>query len=219
MDTRRRTDRPTSVAAEREAELRFATLLTGAVRSVAADLGLTESNVRNLVYRLVQAGLIQEQRAPEARKALARTLGPSVADLDPVPWATVEQARRLAALRATLLRTGAFTTAAIAEPRGMTPSNARTWVSRHRKANRLFTVTQDGEALVPAFLLDDKLEPRPEAREAIEPLRTVGEDGWELWAWFATPSAWLGGRVPADLLASNPDLVAEGARQRAAAAS
>jgi hypothetical protein len=101
----------------------------------------------------------------------------------------------------------------------MTPNNARQWISRHRRSHRLFTVTHEGETLVPGFLLDEKLEPKPEARKAITALREAGEDGWALWAWFATPSAWLGGRVPAELLATDPELVAESARLRAAAAA
>lgn len=198
---------------------RFAVLITEAVLSVAHEIELPESQVRNLLYRLVQAGLLQEQRAPEARKELARTLGPSIADLDPVPFATVEQARRLAGLRTSLLRSGAFSIGSIAEARGITNNNARQWVSRHRKAHRLFSVIREGETLVPAFLLDDNVEPRSEARPAIEALHEVGEDGWALWAWFATPSAWLGGRVPADVLSTDPERVAQSARQRAAAAA
>jgi len=198
---------------------RFAVLLMEAVRSVAGEIDVPESKVRNTLYRIVQAGLLQERRAPEARKELARTLGLPHVDWDPVPYATVEQARRLAALRASLLREGAFSTAAIAEARGTTSNNARQWISRHRKAHRLFTVTHEGETHVPAFLLDQELEPKPESHESIEALRQVGEDGWSLWAWFAAPSAWLGGRVPADVLATDPELVVESARQRAAAAS
>jgi hypothetical protein len=118
-----------------------------------------------------------------------------------------------------LLRDGALSTAAIADARGITANNARQWVSRHRKAHRIFTVAHDGETLVPAFLLDDELEPRPAAQEPIRLLYEAGEDGWALWAWFATPSAWVGGRVPSQLLATEPDRVAESARQRAAAAA
>jgi hypothetical protein len=203
----------------RPEQQRFALVLTEAVRSVADDIEVSESEIRNLLYRLVRAGLLQERRAPEARKDLARALGPSLADLDPVPHATVEQARRLAALRASLLRGGAFSTAAIADARGMTPNNSRQWISRHRRSHRLFTVTHEGETLVPAFLLDEQLEPRTEAHETIKALRDAGEDGWALWAWFATPSAWLGGGVPAEVLATHPELVTESARQRAASAA
>jgi len=198
---------------------RFALLLAQAMGSVADETEVSESQVRNVLYRLVQAGLLQERRAPEARAELARALGPSLADLDPVPHATVEQARRLATMRASLLREGALSTATTAEARGMTRNNARQWISRHRKAHRLFTITHEGETLVPAFLLDEELEPRPEARAAIQALRECGENGWALWAWFATPSAWLGGRVPAEVLSTDPGRVAESARQRAAASA
>lgn len=199
-------------------EGRFAVMLNDAIGGVATDADLSEDDVRSMVARLVEAGMLQEQKAPEARRRLAQALGPSLAELDPVPRATVEQARRLSGLKASLLRQGAFTTAALAEARGMTPNNARQWISRLRKANRLFTVAQDGEALVPAFLLDNGLEPRPEAAAPIEALRGAGEDGWALWAWFASPSAWLGGRMPAEAMADDPDAVGEAARRRAASA-
>lgn len=206
----------TSLPPERQ---RFALLLVQAVEDVAAETGVSEADVRSMVFRVLQAAVLQERRAPAARRELARILGPSLGELDPVPYATVEQARRLAALRTSLVRSGAWSTATIADARGITTNNARQWVSRHRKAHRIFTVTHEGETLVPAFLLDEELEPRPEAQEPIHLLHDAGEDGWALWAWFATPSAWVGGRIPGELLASEPDLVTESARQRAAAAA
>lgn len=197
---------------------RFALLLVDAVAGVADESELSDADVRSMIYRFLQAALVQERRAPAARRELARVLGPGIGEFDPVPHATIEQARRLAALRTSLLRGGAWSTGAIAEVRGITANNARQWVSRHRKAHRVFTVAHEGEALVPAFLLDEELEPRAAAQEPTRVLREAGEDGWALWAWFATPSAWLGGRIPAQLLATHPDLVAQSARQRAAAA-
>jgi len=206
----------TALSPERQ---RFALLLLQALESVADEATVSEAEVRNKVYRVFQAGMLQGRRAGAARRDLARVLGPSLEELDPVPRATVEQARRLAALRTSLLHDGAWSTAAIADARSITTNNARQWVSRHRKAHRIFTVTNEGESLVPAFLVDEELEPRPAAREPIRLLHEAGEDGWALWAWFATPSAWVGGRTPSELLASKPDLVAEAARQRAAAAA
>jgi hypothetical protein len=200
-------------------ELRVALSVAEALPDVADEAGMSEGQVRNLLSRLVQAGLLQQRKAHHARQALARALGPSLADLDPVPRATVEQARRLAGLRASLLRHGALSTAAIAKARRMAPNNARQWLSRHRRAHRLFTVSHEGETLVPAFLLDEEFEPKEGAVEALKELRRAGEDGWALWAWFATPSAWLGGRVPADVLNSDPELVAKSARRRAESAA
>ena len=198
---------------------RFALLLVQAMEGVADEAAVPEADVRSMIYRMFQAAVLQGRRAPGARLELAKVLGPSLREFDPVPYATVEQARRLAALRASLLRDGAWSTAAIAEARGITTNNARQWVSRHRRVRSIFTVTHEGETLVPAFLLGDELEPRPEAREPIRLLHEAGEDGWALWAWFATPSAWVGGRIPAELLTSEPDLVAQAARLRAAAAA
>lgn len=198
---------------------RFALLLVEALSAVVAESEMTASSVRNLVFQVVQSGILQERRAPGLRRDLAKALGPSLIDLDPAPYATVEQARRLAVLRGELLRTGALSTAAVADAKAINPNNARQWVSRHRKSHRIFTVMHDGESLVPTFLLDAEMEPRPEAHEPIRLLREAGEDGWALWAWFATPSAWLGGRIPAELLVVEPLLVAEGARQRASSAA
>jgi hypothetical protein len=204
---------------ERSEDDRYATLVAGAVHSIADEMGVTESEVRNVLYRIVRAGRTQERRAPQARAQLGRALGPSIADLDPVAQATVQQARRLAGLRTALLGDGAFSTTAIAEARGMSPSATRTWLSRQRKAHRLFTVNHDGETLVPAFLLDEMMEPREGLRHAIGALRGAGEDGWALWAWFATPSPWLGGQVPSVLAARDPERVADAARRRAASAA
>ncbi len=206
----------TALSPERQ---RFALLLLQALDHVADEATVSEAEVRNTLYRVFQAGVLQGRRAGTARRELARVLGPSLEELDPVPYATVEQARRLAALRASLLHDGAWSMTAIADARGITTSNARQWVSRHRRSHRIFTVTNEGESLVPAFLVDEELEPRPAVREPIRLLCEAGDDGWALWAWFATPSAWVGGRTPTELLASEPDLVAEAARQRAATAA
>ena len=198
---------------------RLALFLLRALEDVAEDASISEAEVGSMVYRLLQAASIQLRRAPGARIELARVLGPSLGELDPVPYATVEQARRLATLRASLLREGAWSISAIADGRGTNATNARQWVSRHRKAHRIFTVTVEGESLVPGFLLDDELEPLRQAQEPIRVLREAGEDGWALWAWFATPSAWVGGRIPAELLAREPERVAAAAQQRAATAA
>jgi hypothetical protein len=198
---------------------RFALLLAESLKVVAKDSEMSESEVNNLVYQIVQVGLLQQRRSPAARRDLAKTLGPSLTDLDPVPFATLEQARRLSALRTMLLASGALSMEALADARGITANNARQWVSRHRKADRIFTVSYEGESLIPAFLLNDVFDPRPEVQEPIRLLHGAGEDGWALWTWFATPSAWVGGYVPAELLVTNPSLVSAAARQRAATAA
>ena len=81
-------------------EWRFALLLADALHEVSEEEGLEPSDVRRYVHRLVESAALQERKAPQARRELARTLGPSLEDIDPIPYATIEQARRLAELRA-----------------------------------------------------------------------------------------------------------------------
>src|SRR4051812_7216026 len=72
----------------------------------------------------------REQRAHV--EAFATTLLTAMVSsgMDIAPQASLAQAKRLAALRADLLASGAFTHAAVAEVRGMAKeSSARTWVT------------------------------------------------------------------------------------------
>ncbi len=152
------------------------------------------------------------------RSLLAQAFTPAWSDIDPVPWATVEQARRLGAVKAELLRSGAFTYKALAQGWDARVETARQRVARARERNELFTVTHDGETIVPAFLLDSTMNLRPELHAPIAVLRDAGEDGWALWAWFTQPSAWLDGAVPSDLAHGDAEQVAAAATRRAAAA-
>ncbi len=177
------------------------------------------SDTLDVLHLVVSGALAERRRAVEIQGELADRLTPSLAQLDPVPRAAVEQARRLAALRTDLLVSGAFTYGALAEGRGAALPAIRQFVRRARDRNELFTVSHDNETLVPAFLLDEHLATKPAVVQAIAPLRNVGEDGWALWAWFVTPSGWLGGRRPAEVLDEAPALVVEAAIRRASNAA
>ncbi len=155
----------------------------------------------------------------ELRVQLTTLMTPGLDALDPIPHATVEQARRVAALRARLLATGAVRYEDIAEVRDAATATVRQSVHRAVKRHQLFTVSHDGKTLIPVFQLDEAFFPRPELRPVLRPLQEAGEDGWALWTWFATPSAWLDGRPPVDVLTERPDDVAEAARRRASNAA
>ncbi len=110
--------------------------------------------------------------------------------------------------RAALLEAGAFTLAAVAVARGLTPEAAQAWAEQAAERGDLFTVRHGDETLVPAFLLDGDLDPRPEYTGSVA---AATADGWALWEWFVLPSAALGGRVPAEHALAHPDLVARAA--------
>ena len=200
-------------------EQRFAVLLLEAIGKVAEVEHGSESDVRRLIFSMAMSGEMQRARADELRSELAQRLTPSLAELDPVPRAAIRQATRLAELKTSLLESGAYSIASLAEARGLSSNAIRQWLHRTRRRNEIFTVSHDGETLVPAFLLDDELHPWSVVSEPIRALREAGEDGWALWAWFALPAAALGGVSPAHLLAVDPDRVAELARRRAAEAA
>ena len=88
------------------------------------------------------------------------------------------------------------------------------WCQRRQ----LFVIDEDGQHLVPAFLLDETLSPRPELT-AISTSSDMGDGGWSLWSWLATPSAWFGGAVPAGLVRTEPVRVAEAVRRAASNAA
>jgi hypothetical protein len=154
-------------------------------------------------------------RAEAVRRTLPDALVPGLDELDPVPHATIEQAKRRAQLRTNLLASGAYTLAALVDGRGQTMAAVRQWVHRARQRGQIFTVKHDGETLVPAFLLDHDLNPRPEYTGAITALTAVGSKEWALWAWFASPTGWLDGRVPAEHALVDPDDVTRAAQDDA----
>ena len=180
--------------------------------------GASEEDQRALV-RLARGRLQHQERVAANFDALVAAMMPSLSEADVVPAAMVAQAQRRAELRSELLASGAFTYKALADGRRMTAANLRQWVRRARDRFELFTVEHDNETLVPAFLLDADLLPRPAFQPVIAALAGAGEDGWGLWAWLVRPTSWLDGKVPAEVLERNPEAVLRAAQDRASNAA
>lgn len=199
--------------------------LIGEVRIEAGPVFSPESRlrVRGLNVRSSADAATMPQghrdRVAASFDTLVGALMPTLSEMDPVPYAIVQQAQRRAALRTELLASGAYTYRALAEGRAMKDTAVRQWVRRARERYDLFTVGHDNETLVPAFLLDADLMPRPEFRQVIEVLIEAGEGTWGLWAWFTHPTSWLDGAVPAVLITQEPEAVLEAARNRASNAA
>lgn len=174
--------------------------------TTAADLKrsahLSDDEVRAALATLVARAAEQGRRADDVREDLIARLTADPSVLDPIPHASVAQARRVASRRNHLLASGAWSIARLAEARDASRSAVRTWVTRQRSAGRIFTVTVGGETYLPALLLDEATDPHAGSQRAIRPLREAGMDPWALWVWFDSPSPWLDGGRPADLLVS-----------------
>jgi hypothetical protein len=118
-------------------------------------------------------------------------------------WAALENARLANAARAALLTSGsAVTVEALAGATGKSPSTVRRWIGRLRTAQRLVTVTHDGQMYVPTFQLTDAGAVDPAAAKLVSQLVGYGMDGWAVWDWVMTPNSWLGGDTPRRCLAA-----------------
>lgn len=126
---------------------------------------------------------------------------------------------RREALHARLRDAGSYDIEALAALRNETVQETRRFVAEACDAGELFVVEDGGRSVGPAIVLTSEGQPRPELTAAISVLRAVGEEGWSLWAWLATPSAWLGGAVPAELATHDKNRVTEAARRLASNAA
>jgi hypothetical protein len=186
-------------------------------KSVKAD-PRRSAVIERLESMLTAVAEIQADEAATFRKKFIRAM--MVAEIDPVPDETRAQTQRLTRQRERLLATGAYTTDALAQRRGdAKPTATHTWLSRRRKANELFTVTHDGNTLVPTFQLDESARPRKGITEVLKALAPAQLGGWATWTWFTSASPWLGGSVPAEVLAVDPTGVARAAARFAANAA
>lgn len=195
-------------------------LLVQQVTELAEQLDVDVATVAQALPRLAALAAAQGRRAGRAREDVVAALLADLDLLDPLPAASVSQARRTAARRNRLLASGAWSVAAIAEARDMRLTSVRTWLKRHRDAHRLVSVTVQGEAYVPGLLLDDTVEPLAGIEEVLAPLVEAGMDGWAVWVWLDTASGWLDGARPADLLTKGEiESVARAARSQASNAT
>lgn len=175
---------------------------------------LTVRRVANLIAQMNQ---VQSDEASASRSRLVRAM--LVADIDPVPEATVSQALKQARHRERLLASGAYNVDALrAMRRDSSASATRTWLGRRRAAGELFTVSHDGATLLPTFQLDDDGQPRRVVAAVLSALAPSGLGTWALWSWFATATPWLGGGVPQDML-GEPDRVVTAAKRFASNAA
>jgi hypothetical protein len=117
--------------------------------------------------------------------------------------AAAERARLVNDARATLLRSGgAVTVELLAESTHRSVEATRQWLRRQRLAQRIVTVTHDGNVLVPTFQLDEAFGLDDEVADIVRRLVEHGMSAWAVWGWFATPNTWLGNITPESTAAS-----------------
>lgn len=191
------------------ATLRAALTLTSHAATLAPAGEVSYSKLERLASDQVLPVLLAEyrelagERSQEAKAALLRDLTATIPDA--VAPASLRQATREAAHRQRLLRTPTYSYDDLRALRGDPSIQAtRTAVSRMMARGQLFTVpVANRRVVVPAFLVDDAGEPRPELTPLVRPLIEASVGPWQLWTWLTSPTGLLSGGVPVEL-ASDP---------------
>jgi hypothetical protein len=134
----------------------------------------------------------------------------------PTP-AAVLQARRNAEARSALLAEfGALRSQDVADLAESRATNRAALANRWRTENRVVAVPVGDELLYPGFQFNAEGKPKPAIGPTIDLLRSDPHTtDWQMALWFVTPTSWLGGTRPVDLLDEDPDAVINAARREA----
>lgn len=132
-------------------------------------------------------------------------------EVDVPPPAVLDQVRRNAQLRASLLQEfGAVTAEELADLVGSRARRRRTMVDNWVRADRVVAVGWRGQTLVPGFQLLPDAQPDPLLQPVLAALRAYGAEPWERALWWTMPAPRLSGRRPVDLLLDSRSLADRG---------
>ena len=177
--------------------------------------GVTGEDVREGLLLLQAARTLQRHQIIAARGKLEQAMG--LAQLDLVQPASLEQARRMAQVKLTLLASPAYTYDTLAEVRSdRSVGTTRKWVSRQLDKGSIVLVSQDGRVVLPAFQFTQDGTVRPELVPVLTVLMAAGVKSWELWVWLTMSSSLLSGGVPEVMVRTEPDRVLLAAERFAA---
>lgn len=100
----------------------------------------------------------------------------------------------------------------IAELAQFKSTNKSAGVAKWKSANKIFSVFYSGEEFYPIYALDKSNGFRPlEGLKPILELFSDKKDGWGTAYWFGSVNGYLGGRIPKDVIHSDPELVLKAA--------
>jgi hypothetical protein len=132
----------------------------------------------------------------------------------PTP-AAVLQARRNAQARSAFLEEfGALRSHEVADLAESRASNRAALANRWRTEGRVLAVPVRDQLLYPGFQFTAEGKPRSAIQPVVHWLRSDPHTtDWQTALWFASPSGWLGGGRPVDLLDEDADAVLDAARR------
>ena len=181
--------RASDLVSELDDEEAPAVILTGAIASALAS-AMTEWKRHNEAYRAVLDALTPKDRGSLSAAALL-------------------QARRNAEARRELLEEfPALTSAEVADAANSRAANRASLANRWREEGKIFAIRLGDQQLYPAFQFDGHGRPLAVITTVLERLDESHLNDWQTALWFTSPTGWLGGRRPVDLLRDQPDDVA-----------
>lgn len=119
------------------------------------------------------------------------------------------------AVRGHLLATGAYDVGQLCSLRN-DPGVRATENMIEEAGNPVLVISVDGVVVYPAFQFDDRGEFRDELSPLIEVLRAAGLGAWQTWSWLVEPTGMLSGRVPVEMIFTEPGRALDAAKRLAA---
>lgn len=166
-----------------------------------------EAQIRALL-RIVRSLLSEDEREEQLMEVLLQNVEPGVMGSERMLQLRMQAEAREAFLKNVPL----LDSADVGELLGSKAQNTSAMASRLKREGKLFAITYRGVDLYPADQIVDG-EPSPAIPHILEAFS--GDSPWTVALWLNSPSGWLGGDKPLDLLATEPDRVAEAARKTA----
>jgi hypothetical protein len=130
--------------------------------------------------------------------------------------AAVLQARRNAEARRNFLEEfPALTSSEVADAANSRAANRASLANRWRDEGKVFAVRLGEQHLYPAFQFNAHGRPLEVIAGVLKRLSEGDLNDWQTALWFTSPTGWLGGHRPVDLLNDQPDAVVEAASREA----
>lgn len=178
--------------------------------------GLDEYEERFLTSVLANhlPALIRAARQKNSEQRIEQLLQ-AIAPADPLAESQLRMAEDTAVLRAEFFkRVPASTSSQVSARAGFKTKNTYQTVHRWRMGKKIFAVKHGGQDLYPDFQFGFDGYPRPIIEELLAIFaRHPARSDWDNALWFAAANAWLGGKLPMELLDTAPEKVKDAAEQ------
>lgn len=164
-------------------------------------------------YLLEAVHLYAEKGAEKARSDLDALVNIYAQDIK-VPRYSLREAKMIANAQEKVIQSTQWVTAAeISEMVGFKSTNKSAGPAKWKASNKIFSVRFKSDELYPIYALDKSNGFNPVS--GLKPIldEFAGfKDSWGAAYWFAGANGYLGGKLPQDLLQSQPALVLEAAK-------